>query len=133
MSEPTHFPSSTTVIFDSRVKSGGYTSKMTLLAQVGFECLPSRMLELLSYLPIKKFSQMRKTRNTIAATSERLVRQKADAHMRGLEGEKDLLSLLVRANAVEEPRWKLSDSEVKAEIASVPLLQKCWIRELTIF
>ena len=112
------------MIFDYRLKSLGHTSKTSLLSQIGFQHLPFWMLELVAYLPIKKLSQMRKTRSTIATISERLVQRKVDTYTRGLEGEKDLLSLLVRANAVEEPRWKLSDSEVNAEIASVQFRPK---------
>ena len=80
------------------------------------------MLEFLSHSPIKAFSQARTVHDTFATTSERLVQQKMDTFMRGLDGEKDLLSVLVRANAVEERKWKLTDSEVNAEIASVPTL-----------
>lgn len=39
--------------------------------------------------------------------------------MDGLEDEKDLMSILVRANAKEVAKKRLSDEEVRSEIAYV--------------
>jgi cytochrome P450 len=51
--------------------------------------------------------------------ADKMVQEKMDALRKGLEGEKDLLSLLVRANANEKPSQRLSDLEVNSEIACV--------------
>lgn len=71
----------------------------------------------MSYLPVKKFASIRTTRETIESIADRLVKQKTDTYLRGLEGSKDLISLLVRANAVEEEKGKMSVAEVNASIS----------------
>jgi hypothetical protein len=75
------------------------------------------VLTVLTYLPSKKLSGIRLSRNTITASSERLVKRKQEIYLRGLEGGKDLISLLVRANNGLEDKAKLSDAEFNAQIS----------------
>jgi cytochrome P450 len=73
----------------------------------------------LGYIPTKKFLGIRKVRDIVATKAERLVQEKVDMYMRGLEGSKDVISLLVRANAKEHQKGKMSDAEMNAQIALV--------------
>lgn len=75
------------------------------------------MIPYLAYLPIKKFSQLRKAAIKLKAVADHLIKIKTDDYLKGLEGGKDLMTLLVRANANEEKAAQLSEVEVRAEIA----------------
>jgi len=81
------------------------------------EWLPVFLIPILPYLPVKRFVQMRSCHDRMNAISRKLIAAKTEAHLQGLEGGKDLISLLMRGNAKEEASWKLSDAEVTAEIA----------------
>ena len=48
--------------------------------------------------------------------------EKRNDMMNGLEGGKDLMSLLLRANAKEDKQQRMSDEEVNAEIMWVQYL-----------
>lgn len=77
------------------------------------------MIPLLPYLPIKKFSELGACRKKLAAIADRLVQAKAEAHLKGLEGGRDLMSLLMKGNAKEQASARLSETEVRSEIAYV--------------
>jgi hypothetical protein len=55
-------------------------------------------------------------REKLARLSDRMVQAKADAQLKGLDMGKDLLSLLMKSNASEEPHKRLSDAEVRAQV-----------------
>lgn len=77
------------------------------------------MIPYLPRLPIKKFSQLGIAARKLSSLADKLVHAKSEAHAEGLESGKDLISLLVRANAKEAAKTKLSDEEVRSEIAYV--------------
>jgi cytochrome P450 len=90
-----------------------------VLVQYGLEWLPSKLIYSLSYLPITKLYHFVTAGRKIARISKDIIQEKTDACVKGLEGGKDLMSLLVRANLNEKPSARLSDVEVISEIACV--------------
>jgi len=68
-------------------------------------------------LPTKKYKYIRQTRDTIAAVATEAMREKRNDMRKGLEGSKDLMSLLLRANAGENKQQRMSDEEINAGIA----------------
>jgi hypothetical protein len=78
---------------------------------------------MIPYLPTKQNKSIRRTRDTIAAAAAEVMAEKRTAMEKGLEGGKDLMSLLLRANAKEDKSGRLSDVEVNAEIMWVQCLQ----------
>ena len=71
---------------------------------------------MMPYLPTKKYKHIRQTRETITAIAEEAVAEKRRDMKKGLEGGKDLLSLLLRANAREDPQRRMSDEEINAGV-----------------
>jgi cytochrome P450 len=94
--------------------SYGNGTRLELFFHYGMERLPSRLIP---YLPIMKFFRLRVAGRKLANMAEKIVQDKVDALAKGLEGGKDLMSLLVRANANQKPSERLSDREVISEIA----------------
>lgn len=83
------------------------------------ELIPAGLVQYLPWLPIKKFALLRATDNILTSIASKLVKSKTEAYEQGLESGKDLMSLLVRANADQDSKSKLSEQEVRAEIAYV--------------
>jgi alkylphenol/PAH-inducible cytochrome P450 monooxygenase len=88
-----------------------------LASQFSLEYIPSYFTRFLIYLPMKKFKYIGTARDRMLRIAEKLVQEKLSTFMRGMEGGKDVMTLLVRANAKEEQRYKMSDVEVNAQIA----------------
>jgi hypothetical protein len=84
------------------------------------------MVYFLTHLPLKKYTSVHTLRDVAVKLSEKLVKEKSFVYEQGLEGSKDLMSLLVRANVVEKEGNKLSDldgihSEVEWISSSSPI------------
>jgi cytochrome P450 len=70
----------------------------------------------MSYLPTKKYKYIKQTRDTITAIAAEVMAEKQSDMMKGLEGGKDLMSLLLRANAREDAQRRMSDEEMNAGV-----------------
>jgi hypothetical protein len=92
-------------------------TKRDLFSQYGLELLPAGLTSLLFRLPVTRLANMRAVGKNLSEVAKRIVGNKTNALMKGLEGGKDLMSLLIRANANEEQSRKLSDIELISEIA----------------
>jgi len=68
--------------------------------------------EMMSYLPTKKYKYIRQTRDTIIAIAAEVLAEKQSDMGKGLDGGKDLMSLLLRANAEEDKHRRMSDEEI---------------------
>ncbi|EPS95008.1 hypothetical protein FOMPIDRAFT_1033095 [Fomitopsis schrenkii] len=87
--------------------------------------IPEWLLRGLVMLPVKQFKRMRHGLYTINRLSQELIEQRksektqsaSDAEARG----RDLMSILVRANASENPRHRLTDNEMIAQVATLLL------------
>jgi hypothetical protein len=102
-----------------RTNSFSNDSKRAVFLQFVTDYIPSWAVKLPRYIPTKKFLGIRKVRDIVATKAERLVQEKVDMYMQGFEGSKDVISLLVRANAKEGQKGKLSDAEMNGQIALV--------------
>lgn len=71
---------------------------------------------MMPYLPTKKYKYIRETRDTITAIAAEVVAEKQSNMRKGLEDGKDLLSLLLRANAKENSQRRMSDEEINAGV-----------------
>ena len=86
------------------------------------ERFPEGVNKILPYLPTKKYKYLKQSRDTIAAVAAEVMTEKRAIMKKGLEGGKDLMSLLLRANAGEDEKGRLSEEEVNAEIG--------WVQDL---
>ena len=71
---------------------------------------------MMPHLPTKKYKYIKQTRETITAIAAEMMAEKQNDMRKGLEDDKDLLSLLLRANAREDPQRRISDEEIYAGI-----------------
>jgi hypothetical protein len=82
------------------------------------------MVNRLVKLPIEKFANIRAVHDIAMTFSDHIVKEKLYTYQQGLEGEKDLMTLFVRANAMEKQENKLSDVEVNSAIMCVLSLSR---------
>jgi len=94
-------------------------TKRDLFSQYATELLPSAFISLLFRLPSTRLGQLRVVGKNLVNIVEQIVGDKTDSLVKGLEGGKDLMSLLIRANAKEKQSNKLSDIELMSEIGTL--------------
>jgi cytochrome P450 len=72
--------------------------------------------EMMPRLPTEKYKYIRQTREIITAVAAEVMAEKQNDMRNGLEGGKDLMSLLLRTNAKENTQQRMSDEEINAGI-----------------
>jgi cytochrome P450 len=102
--------------FSARAQSFGDDSKSHIFLSFIAENLPEKVVEMMPRIPTKQYKSIRQTRNTMDSVAAEVMAEKRAAMEKGLEGGKDLMSLLLRANAKEDKNGRMSDEEVNAEI-----------------
>ena len=70
----------------------------------------------MAHLPTKKYKYIRQTRDLITTIAAEVMTEKRNDMMNGLDGGKDLMSLLLRANAGEDKQRRMSDEEMNSGI-----------------
>jgi len=106
-------------IAKTRAQSFESSSKAAVFFQYIIEYLPAWMVYCLFRLPIKKFTLMFHLRDMVSSFADQLVKEKLHTYQQGLQGSKDLMTLLVRANAMEKQVNRLTDAEVNSEIVTI--------------
>ena len=71
---------------------------------------------MMAHLPTKKYKYIRQTRETMTAIAAEVMAEKQNDMRDGSDGGKDLMSLLLRANAEEDKHRRMSDEEITAGI-----------------
>ncbi|PCH35719.1 cytochrome P450 [Wolfiporia cocos MD-104 SS10] len=100
--------------------SAMYPSRIMLVFRSTWQYLPDFLLRLIiSYLPTKKYRRLHRSLCTINALSRRLINEKLQALMDSNDHRrKDIMSLLVKANNSENPKTRLEDEEMIAQVAT---------------
>ncbi|OCH92291.1 cytochrome P450 [Obba rivulosa] len=98
-----------------------YPSKLDLLVKATWEYLPPSVLWLVDYLPLKDIKRMKQIRRAFHKEAQKLLKDKTERLVAGKEGKKDVMSVLVRANASENPRSRLSDAEMTAQMGATTI------------
>ncbi|KAJ7340782.1 cytochrome P450 [Mycena albidolilacea] len=94
-------------------------SKKAIFIVALLEFLPPRLIGLfLSYAPFNRLKNTRRVSSMIAAVAKELVNEKAKALIAG-KGKRDIMSLLVKANASANPRTNLSEREMLAQMQTI--------------
>ena len=106
----------TNSIFSVRAQSLGNSSKSQIFAQFIAERLPEKILGAVANLMTEKFKYIRQARNTIDSVAAEVMAEWRAGAMNGSGDGRDLMSLLLRANAGEDEKLRLSDEELIAEI-----------------
>ncbi|EMD34485.1 hypothetical protein CERSUDRAFT_97741 [Gelatoporia subvermispora B] len=103
------------------VDAGMYPPKVDLLIKASMEYVPQALLRVTEYLPLKDVVRTRKVRKAFEQEAVQLLKNKTERLVAGEEGKKDVMSLLVKANASENPKTRLSDAEMTAQMATITI------------
>ncbi|CCM03242.1 uncharacterized protein FIBRA_05367 [Fibroporia radiculosa] len=96
-----------------------HPTRATLLFRSMWPYIPDSILRFIVYIPTKEYKRLRYSLQTINQLSRRLIGQKIETCLNN-DGEKkkDIMSLLVKANASENPKTELRQAEMTAQVAT---------------
>ncbi|OCH85106.1 PAH-inducible cytochrome P450 monooxygenase PC-PAH 1 [Obba rivulosa] len=96
-----------------------FPSKVTMLFRYMWKFIPGPILRFVDYLPTRESTRFRRTLKVINRLAEDLIAEKTQACLAGkAENKRDILSILVKANASEDPRTRLANHEMVAQMST---------------
>ncbi|KAI0652675.1 PAH-inducible cytochrome P450 monooxygenase PC-PAH 1 [Trametes meyenii] len=96
-----------------------FPSKANVLFRHFWRYIPMPILNYVKYIPSKEHIRFRKTLGVINDFAQGLIREKTEAVLSGKnENKKDIMSILVKANASENPKSRLTDEEMISQMAT---------------
>ncbi|KAI0829070.1 PAH-inducible cytochrome P450 monooxygenase PC-PAH 1 [Trametes gibbosa] len=96
-----------------------FPSRMTVLFRHFWRYIPMPILSFVQYIPTKEHIRFRSTLKVINNFAKDLIKEKTEAVLAGKnENKRDIMSILVKANASENPKSRLSDSEMISQMAT---------------
>ncbi|KAJ7691727.1 cytochrome P450 [Mycena rosella] len=94
-------------------------SKPAIFILALVEFLPPKLIQLfMEYAPVKALQNSRRVNRIGVGVAKDLVDEKAEALIAG-KGKRDIMSLLVKANASANPRMNLSETEMLAQMQTI--------------
>ncbi|EMD35307.1 hypothetical protein CERSUDRAFT_116112 [Gelatoporia subvermispora B] len=96
-----------------------FPTKATILFRSVWKFIPDNILRFVEYLPTRENTRFRRTLKVVSRLSAGLIAEKTEACLSGKdENKRDIMSILVKANASEDPRTRLSDKEMISQMAT---------------
>ncbi|TBU50069.1 cytochrome P450 [Dichomitus squalens] len=96
-----------------------YPSNLTLFFQSFWHLIPMPILKYAKYIPTKDHVRFRRTLKVINNFAKTLIDEKTEAVLAGNgEKKKDIMSILVKANASEDPKSRLTNEEMMSQMAT---------------
>ncbi|KAH9854395.1 PAH-inducible cytochrome P450 monooxygenase PC-PAH 1 [Lenzites betulinus] len=96
-----------------------FPSRLTLIFRHFWRYIPMPILSLVQYIPTKEHVRFRSTLKVINEFARDLIKEKTEAVLAGKnENQRDIMSILVKANGSENPKSQLSDSEMISQMAT---------------
>ncbi|TFK84945.1 cytochrome P450 [Polyporus arcularius HHB13444] len=98
-----------------------YPSRATLLFRSIWPYLPDKLLRLVKYLPTRDHIHFRRTLYKIEGYASSLVQEKTRAVLEESDNapnKRDIISIMVRANASEDPKHRLSHVEMISQMST---------------
>ncbi|EKM51868.1 uncharacterized protein PHACADRAFT_262256 [Phanerochaete carnosa HHB-10118-sp] len=96
--------------------SNMYPTVWNAIFQAFWDYLPDKVLEQVRHIPTREYRRMQSTLRLFIKYSQRLIAQKSAA-LASDKSSKDVMSVLIRANASEDARYKLSDEEMESQMS----------------
>ncbi|KAI0644565.1 PAH-inducible cytochrome P450 monooxygenase PC-PAH 4 [Trametes meyenii] len=96
--------------------------KATLFFRGSWDYLPLPILKMFRYIPVAPFTRLRHLNNVFTAYGKQILREKVpefDAEKSAKS--KDIMSILIKANASSDAKMRLSDEELLAEMFALTL------------
>ncbi|EKM52320.1 uncharacterized protein PHACADRAFT_260638 [Phanerochaete carnosa HHB-10118-sp] len=98
-----------------------YPSAWNAIFQTLWNFTPDWMLYYVRHVPTREYVRFKHTLQIINGVSKELIDQKSEDLLDGDKSNKDVMSILVRANASENPKSKLSEEEMVSQMAALTL------------
>ncbi|KAJ8474242.1 hypothetical protein ONZ51_g7351 [Trametes cubensis] len=96
-----------------------FPSKKTMIFRHFWKYIPMPILKYVQYIPTKEHVRFRQTLKVINNFARGLIEEKTEAVLAGKnENKKDIMSILVNANASENPKSRLTDEEMISQVAT---------------
>ncbi|KIK60889.1 hypothetical protein GYMLUDRAFT_597826 [Collybiopsis luxurians FD-317 M1] len=103
------------------MKAFGAPSKATLIALELFHFLPRSVVEFFNNIvPSPRHTHLRRVNRVADSVAKQLVADKSGALLEG-KGKKDIMSILVKANASENPKAQLTETELISQMRVIIL------------
>ncbi|EKM51227.1 uncharacterized protein PHACADRAFT_213095 [Phanerochaete carnosa HHB-10118-sp] len=96
-------------------------SKLDLLLKRTWYMVPEPVLQLMRHIPTREHKRFHRCRQIVDRVSRQLIAEKREALLAESKANRDILSVLVLANVSEDPRARLSDEELVAQMATLIL------------
>ncbi|KIJ29586.1 hypothetical protein M422DRAFT_268929 [Sphaerobolus stellatus SS14] len=81
--------------------------------------LPSWLVKLGLCVPVGRFKLMHDYMKIVHGVAQDITNKQTELYLRGKEGSKDVMSILVRANLSENPKTKLSSEEIIPQMTTL--------------
>ncbi|KAI0331167.1 PAH-inducible cytochrome P450 monooxygenase PC-PAH 4 [Cubamyces sp. BRFM 1775] len=94
----------------------------TMLFRASWDYFPESILNLFKYIPADPFTRVRNVNELYRQYGKQILREKrpeVDAEKRGYS--KDIMSILVKANESSDPKTRLNDEEIMAQMYTLTL------------
>ncbi|KAM5531332.1 hypothetical protein V8D89_014461 [Ganoderma adspersum] len=96
-----------------------YPSNFTLIFRSFWHWIPMPILKFVQYIPTKDHIRFRQTLGVVNKFAKSLIDEKTEAVLAGAaENKKDIMSILVKANASEDPKSRLTETEMMSQMAT---------------
>ena len=103
-----------TTVRDS-VDSTLYPSRLDIVFRALWRYIPEPLLHFVRYLPSREYRRFRSYSDYMHTFAQDMIKE---SMIRG--NGNDMMSVLLRANSSEDPKSKMSDNEIVAQISCVP-------------
>ncbi|KAI0745041.1 cytochrome P450 [Earliella scabrosa] len=112
--------------YDNIFKDMGFKpTRPAALFSATWDYVPRPILEMVRYIPANPFMRLRNLNRLFTEHGTRILRQQRASLGTGVEnaknGSKDVMSLLIKANASADPKARLSDAELMAQMFTLTL------------
>ncbi|KAI1791252.1 cytochrome P450 [Ganoderma leucocontextum] len=97
-------------------------NKAAVLFRASWEYIPVPILKLIKYIPINPWMRLRSLNNLFKEYGKQIIREQGcDVDTEKKTTSKDILSILIKANSSEDPKARLDDDEIIAEMFTLTL------------
>ncbi|KIJ55998.1 hypothetical protein M422DRAFT_138272, partial [Sphaerobolus stellatus SS14] len=100
-------------------KSSMHRPDFSFIFETFLGFLPSWLVKLGINVPIGRFKLLSNYMRVAEKVAQEIIDKQTDLYLKGKEGSKDVMSLLVRANLSEDPRTKLSSKEIIPQMTTL--------------
>ncbi|KAI0743366.1 cytochrome P450 [Daedaleopsis nitida] len=109
--------------YDNIFKDMGHNpSFLFALVRATWDYLPQIVLDAFRYIPADPFTRLRSLNDFFFDYGKQILReQRAAINAGACKDSKDIMSILIKANASEDPKTRLSDAELMAEMFTLTL------------